>query len=103
MLILTDSRQQVLMTMAARYIWWKTPREAISSPQRIIAQVMNIGDYEDVQIVVKEVGDNTLLDVLRHAEAGWFNKRSWTYWHYRLGIIKNVNTPIPPLPVRRFK
>ncbi|VAW40372.1 hypothetical protein MNBD_DELTA03-368 [hydrothermal vent metagenome] len=88
--------------MAARYIWWKTPEEAITRPQDIIAQVMNMGDYDDVRTVNKAVGDDVLRDVLTHTEAGWFNKRSWTYWHYRLGIITDVDTPIPPLPVRSF-
>ena len=41
------SREQVLRAMAARYIWWKTPDEALLYPQRIAAQVMNIGDFED--------------------------------------------------------
>lgn len=27
----------------AKYIWWKTPDEAVAFPERLVAQVMNIG------------------------------------------------------------
>jgi hypothetical protein len=69
-------------------------------PARVIAQVMDIGDYDDVQALVLQVGDEVLREVLRHAEAGQFNERSWTYWHYRLGLA-GVDE-VPPLPLRRF-
>lgn len=41
--------QKSLKTLARKYIWWKTPDEAITMPERVIAQVMNIGDYSDVR------------------------------------------------------
>jgi len=66
----------------------------------VIAQVMNIGDYADVQAMAAEVGDEVLRDVLSHAEAGQFDERSWAYWHYRLGLASVDH--VPALPVRRF-
>jgi hypothetical protein len=42
-------------------------------PERVIAQVMNIGDYADVQSLASQVGDEALRDVLTHAQAGQFN------------------------------
>ncbi|MBP1153135.1 hypothetical protein [Methylocaldum sp. RMAD-M] len=70
-------RDDALMRrMAGKYIWWKTPDEALERPERVIAQVMDIGDYEDVQALAEHVGDDALRDVLTHAEAGWFNERS---------------------------
>lgn len=36
-----------LKSFARKYIWWKTPDEAVALPERVIAQVMNIGDYAD--------------------------------------------------------
>ena len=69
-------------------------------PDRVIAQVMNMGDYADVQALAAQVGDTVLREVLTHAEAGQFNERSWAYWHYRLGL-SDVDQ-IPALPVRRF-
>lgn len=69
-------------------------------PERVIAQVMNVGDYADVQALASQVGEEILRDVLTHAEAGQFNERSWAYWHYRLGL-SSVDQ-VPDLPVRRF-
>jgi hypothetical protein len=91
---------EALRTFASKYIWWKTPEEAVVRPERVIAQVMNIGDYADVQALVAQVGDEVLRDVLRRAEAGQFNERSWAYWHYRLGL--STVGQVPPLPVRKF-
>ncbi|MDP2752472.1 MAG: hypothetical protein Q8O31_07725 [Rhodocyclaceae bacterium] len=89
-----------LKPFASKYIWWKTPDEAVSMPYRVIAQVMNMGDYADVQRLAHQMGDDVLRETLCHAEAGQFNERSWAYWHYRLGL-SNVDQ-VPPLPVRRF-
>lgn len=92
--------QEWLKPLASKYIWWKTPEEAVVMPERVIAQVMNIGDYSDVQALVSQVGDEVLREVLTHAEAGQFNERSWAYWHYRLGLSSVGH--VPALPVRRF-
>ena len=86
--------------LASKYVWWKTPAEAVSLPDRVIAQVMNIGDYDDVQSLAKHVGDEVLRGVLVRAEGGQFSERSWTYWHYRLGMADVDQIPEPP--ARRF-
>jgi len=69
-------------------------------PNRVIAQVMNIGDYTDVQELAYTLGDTVLQEVLTNARAGQFNERSWAYWHYRLGL-SHVEE-VPPLPERIF-
>lgn len=92
---------EILTPLAGKYIWWKAPAEAVAMPERVIAQVMNLGDYDDVQWLAEQVGDDVLCDVLTHAEAGQFNARSWAYWHYRLGLAQVEQ--VPPLPVRRFQ
>jgi len=91
----------LLRQLAAKYIWWETPDEALERPERVIAQVMNIGDYEDVQALAEHVGDDVLRDVLTHAEVGWFNERSWHYWHYRLGLAELEQ--VPPMPSRQVE
>ena len=89
-----------LKGLASKYIWWKTPDEAVAMPERVIAQVMNIGDYDDVQLLARQVSDTVLRNVLTHAQAGQFGARSWAYWHYRLGLASVGH--IPPLPSRTF-
>jgi len=96
---MSEIDRELLKRLSAKYIWWKTPDEAIRHPNRIVAQVMNIGDYDDVQDLAARLGDGYLREVLIHAEIGQFNERSWTYWHYRLGIAQPGF--VPPLPERR--
>lgn len=92
--------RELLGQFAAKYIWWKTPGEALQYPDRVIAQVMDIGDYDDVQQLVAQVGDEYLRRVLIRAEIGQFSERSWAYWHYRLGLVAPGN--VPPMPQRRI-
>lgn len=88
----------MLRPFAVKYIWWKTPEQALKNPNRVIAQVMNIGDYDDVQELAAQVGDDCLREVLANAEIGQFNERSWAYWHYRLGLAPPGQ--VPPMPGR---
>jgi hypothetical protein len=96
--LLEQETQALLRHLATKYVWWKTPEEAIAFPRRVIAQVMNIGDYADVQALANQVGEEALKDVIRTAEAGEFDPRSWSYWHYRLGLADLEE--VPPLPGR---
>jgi len=90
----------LLEEMSLKYIWWLSPKEASYSPFRVLAQVMNIGTFEDVYKISTAFGDTSLKDVITHAQPGQFDKKSWSYWHYRLGLADTENTP--PLPVRTF-
>jgi hypothetical protein len=98
--VMSPETLDALKDLAAKYIWWKTADEAVAMPDRVIAQVMDIGDYTDVQALVSLVGDDTLRRVLTEAEPGVFRDRSWAYWHYRLGLASLGN--LPPRPARRF-
>jgi hypothetical protein len=98
--MIQNQNSEALKRLATRYVWWKTPEEALEFPLRLIAQVMDIGDYDDIQFVAKLVGDEGLRDVLRHAEIGQFSGPAWHYWHYRLGMADVGH--VPPLPYRRL-
>jgi hypothetical protein len=95
------SSQDVLRRLASKYIWWKAPDEAAARPERVVVQVMNIGDYDDVQAMAHAVGDDYLRDVLRGVEVGQLDDRSWAYWHYRLGVA--APGAVPPPPHRRVE
>jgi hypothetical protein len=92
--------QELLRQLASKYIWWKSPDQAMRSPRRIAAQVMDIGDYDDVQRLANTLGDNYLRLVVSNIEPGQLNERSWNYWHHRLGLVKRGN--VPPMPKRKF-
>jgi len=91
-----------LERFAKRYTWWQAPEVAAETPRRVVARVMDIGDYDDVQAVAELAGDAYLRDVLTHAEAGQFNARSWHYWHYRLGLAVKLGE-VPPMPERELE
>jgi hypothetical protein len=90
----------LLRPMAARLIWWEPAEQALRRPERVIAQVMEIGDCDTVLQLRRSLGDARLAQVLQQAEAGWFSPRSWSYWQRKLGVTPAG--PVPPLPLRRF-
>lgn len=92
-----------LKALSARYVWWKTPDEAMRFPARVAAQVMNLGAWEDALELLETAGEVYLREILKHAEAGQFNARSWHYWHYRLGLAESGQKPVPPMPVRKVE
>lgn len=91
----------LLDEFARKYIWWMPPSEALAYPARVVAQVMNLGEFNDACRLIEALGESTLRAVVAQAEAGQFNERSWHYWHYRLGLARPG--AVPPLPVRRIK
>jgi hypothetical protein len=98
---LTDHALGCLRHLATRYVWWKTPDEAMEYPSRVAAQVMNLGTFEDLTQMVEATGEDYLRGVLEHAEAGQLDPRSWHYWHYRLGLAEYGTRPVPRMPVRK--
>uniref|UniRef100_E6QBC7 Uncharacterized protein n=1 Tax=mine drainage metagenome TaxID=410659 RepID=E6QBC7_9ZZZZ len=96
-----DAQQQALRDFT-KYIWWKTPDDALQYERRLIAQVMNLGDWEDTRRLETTFGQEKLVDSLKNAEAGWFTPRMWNFWHYRLGLAQSEDD-IPTPPVRRFQ
>lgn len=91
---------RLLREMASKYVWWRPLAEVAANPDLAITQVIELGDYEDVLRVEAAFGHARLAQALQGAEACRFSERSWTYWHYRLGLARPGK--VPPLPRRRF-
>lgn len=83
--------------LAKRYVWWEKPEWAYTHPTVFLANVMNIGTWQDIQLARKILGDKILKQALLEAPPGYFGYRAWDYWHLKFGL-----TPIPPLPKRSF-
>lgn len=94
----TDEQLIFLLTMAEKFVWWKSPHQAIRYPQKVIAQVLNIGDIESVRETLQLFGEDTLREVIRSAEIGQFSDKSWSYWNVSLGLA--VDGAIPEQPKR---
>ena len=87
-------------TFARKYLWWVDSDEALRDQGRLVAQVMNMGTFDDVQYVEEKLGNDYLRRILKQARPGYFGERSWAYWHYRLGMSKPGRVPV--LPERSF-
>lgn len=91
-----DAQSRFLTRMAGKYIWWQTPDYSLRTPDRILAQVMDLGDFEDTVTLRRLYTSQRLEAVLAHALPGWFRPKSWAFWHCILG------KETPPLPRRRI-
>ena len=96
-MLLSELQTAFLLEMAKKYIWWKKPEESILHPRRILAQIMNLGVWDDWCAMSEWFTLKDLADILRSAEAGQFSGRSWHFWANRL------LGEIPPMPTRVFQ
>lgn len=95
---LLKQNAEVLQQLAAHTIWWMTPEEACQTPYRVLAQVMNLGTAEDLHLMLKTFGCEPLKEVIAHAQAGWFDRKHWCFWHSVLELSDPLH--VPPLPTR---
>ena len=89
----TAAAPQELEKLAERMIWWKRPEEALRYPDRLLAQVMALGTWEDVQTAKRVWTREQFVAVLKNAPTGVFDRRSWAYWHC---ILKVALVSAPP-------
>lgn len=75
---------ELLEQFRRKYLWWTPVDGRPFSEERVIAQTMNLGTYDDILLLEKAVGHMRLVEIMRHAEPGWLNDRSWVFWRGRL-------------------
>src|SRR5436190_10003388 len=90
------SRSCLLGDFAARYIWWSSKEPP--SEDRIIAQVMNLGTYDDIRRLEAHYTPHELRTVMLRAAAGWIDPRSWHFWRGRLHASGAGPVPEKPPP-----
>jgi len=95
-----DADQVAYLTACARrYIWWQTHEQSLKSPDRVILQIMEIGEAAHMLDLPSLFDHGVLFDILKGADTGVLSPPSWTYWHARLGWP--IGTPVPVLPSAR--
>jgi hypothetical protein len=94
-----DISGETIAGFGLKYLWWKPPGEQPHSEDRIIAQTMNLGTYDDILLLEQTVGKPRLVEIMLHAEPGWISDRSWEFWRGRLSFATGV--PIPNRAPRR--
>jgi hypothetical protein len=91
----------VIAEFGRRYLWWEPVGGQPHSEDRIIAQTMNLGTYDDILLLEQTVGQSRLVQVMLHAEPGWISDRSWEFWRGRLSLATGMQIP-NKAPTRDF-
>jgi hypothetical protein len=88
-----DASAEMIAGVGRKYLWWKPAGGLPHSDDRIIAQTMNLGTYDDILLLEQTVGRARLVEIMRHAEPGWINGRSWEFWRGRLSFATGATIP----------
>jgi hypothetical protein len=96
---INDASARVLQEFGRKYLWWKPIDGQPFSEDRIIAQTMNLGTYDDILLLEQTVGKPRLVEIMLRAEPGWINDRSWEFWRGRLSFA--TGSVIPDKAPRR--
>lgn len=79
--------------MARRYLWWKAVAADGHSSERMIAQIMRFGTYDDIRKMELIVTPDVLAEAMRTSAPGWFDDRSWGFWRGRLSLAGETDIP----------
>jgi hypothetical protein len=88
-----DVSRETIAEFGRKYLWWKPPGGQSHSDDRIIAQTMNLGTYDDILLLEQTVGKPRLAEIMLHAEPGWISDRSWEFWRGRLSFATGAAIP----------
>jgi len=73
--------------MAQKYLWWKAVAEEGHSTERMVAQIMRFGSYDDIRRLETLLMPSDLAAVMMGSAPGWFDDRSWDFWRGRLSLL----------------
>ena len=89
----SDASAVIIAGFGRKYLWWEPVGKRPHSEDRIIAQTMNLGTYDDILLLEQAVGQAHLVEVMLRAEPGWFHDRSWEFWRGRLSFATGAVIP----------
>jgi hypothetical protein len=88
-----DVSTTAIAEFGRKYLWWRPLGGQSHSDDRIIAQTMNLGTYDDILLLEETVGRARLVEIMLRAEPGWISDRSWEFWRGRLSFATGVAIP----------
>ena len=65
-----DVATRSIAELGRKYLWWDPVSDEPHSENRIIAQAMNVGTFDDIIVLEQSVGKNLLVEVMLRAEPG---------------------------------
>jgi hypothetical protein len=84
-------RERELTQLAAKYIWWTPPERVVrENVQRLVAQVMELGTWEDTNVLIDCVGERPFLALLENPPSGIVSDKSLAFWHIRLVLLSQI-------------
>lgn len=86
-----------LTHLCRRVMWWESPEVALREPRRLLTYVMAKGTWDDWVTARRHFTDDAFRAALNDPAPGVFDRKSWRYWHIRLGTY-----PEPPIPKREL-
>lgn len=93
--------QQDNLYHLAHYVWWIDKKQVVNEePLRVLANAMRYANNDDEYRLLYQFGENVLKEVLKEAQAGWFDEKNWNFWHL---VLYNTSRDIPPLPTRKIQ
>jgi len=81
-----------------KFFWWEPVGAQPRSHARIVAQAMSLANFADIRRLETMLGPARLAEVMRAAEPGWIDERSWELWRGRLQVAGHA---VPEAPPRR--
>src|SRR5215210_4420605 len=88
-----NTSRDVIAEFGRKYLWWEAVGGQPHSEQRIIAQTMNLGTYDDLLLLEQTIGHARLVQIMLQAEPGWISDRSWEFWRGRLSFATGAAIP----------
>ena len=92
-MVMNDAGRQTIASLGRKYLWWEPVDGQPHSEERIIAQTMNLGTYDDILVLEQTVGRSRLVEIMLRAEPGWISDRSWEFWRGRLSYATGAAIP----------
>jgi hypothetical protein len=89
----SDAAKRYIAELGRKYLWWDPVGDQPHSEDRIIAQAMNFGTFDDIVVLEQTVGKKRLAEVMLRAEPGWLSDRSWEFWRGRLSLVPGGAIP----------
>jgi hypothetical protein len=89
----SDSAKRSIAELGRKYLWWDSVGGEPHSENRIIAQAMNFGTFDDIVVLEQTIGKGRLVEVMLRAEPGWLSDRSWEFWRGRLSLAAGGAIP----------
>lgn len=86
---------EAFLDAAQRIVWFKEPATALSNPVELMAYAMKHSTPRDMDLLLRHIGHEGLIEALDNAPPGIIDPRSWAYWNAKAGRY-----PAPPRPTR---